>query len=302
MAAASAQVIAHGINNDVRSTIISTLLKKGINAKAMAIGTDTKSGRCLPTIPDFKSKAEEQQYCKEHLAGAFRVFADKGFDEGVTGHMSLRDPINPDRFWINPYTVHFADIKVSDLVLVDENAHVISGTHAVSDAGFAIHSEIHKAHPWINAICHAHSIHGKAYSVFGKPLPPLMQDSLLFYDSHSVMNSYGGIALSAEEGKNIASTLRSQDKVCILQNHGLISVGETIDEAAYWFMCFEKCCQSQLMIDAVVGTGKGEGPRLVDDKTAWYTAEWAGTRYRGWLNFQPYYTNMLERTKGGFLL
>lgn len=54
------------------------------------------------------------------------------------------------------YAMHFADITVSDLVLVNEDAEVVQGDHAVNAAGFSIHSEIHKAHPWINAVCHAH--------------------------------------------------------------------------------------------------------------------------------------------------
>lgn len=198
--------------------------------------------------------------------------------------------------------MHFSDICVSDLVLVNEEAEVIEGNHAVNAAGFLIHSEIHKAHPWINAVCHAHSTYGKAYSVFGKKLPALMQDALRFYETHSVLPEYGGVVLSADEGKNIAAVLRPQDKVCILQNHGLLSVGETIDEAAYWFMCFEKCCQSQLAIDAVVRVNEKDfTPIEVDHETATFTQERTGTRERGWLNFQPYYTRMLKRTKGEFL-
>jgi ribulose-5-phosphate 4-epimerase/fuculose-1-phosphate aldolase len=82
--------------------------------------------------------------------------------------------------------MHFGDITVSDLVLVNEDAKIVSGNHVVNAAGFSIHSEIHKANPWINAVCHAHSIAGRAYSVFGRRLPPMMQDSLRFYQSHSV--------------------------------------------------------------------------------------------------------------------
>ncbi|CAI6094639.1 unnamed protein product [Clonostachys chloroleuca] len=236
--------------------------------------------------PSLCTKEEEQRYCKEHLACAFRVFADRGYDEGVAGHMSLRDPIRPDHFWINPYAMHFADIKVSDIVLVNEDADIVSGNHAVNAAGFSIHSEIHKAHPWINGcLSRPHS------------------DSLRFYGSHSVNIDYGGVVLSSEEGKNIAATLSPQDKVCILQNHGLLSVGETIDEAAYWFICFDKCCQSQLMIDAVVRAQcDASQPKEVDHETAFFTEQRIGTRHRGWLNFQPYYTNMLNKTKGEFLL
>lgn len=197
--------------------------------------------------------------------------------------------------------MHFADIRVSDLVCVNEEAEIISGEHAVNAAGFAIHSEIHKAHPWVNAICHAHTVYGKAYSTFGKPLPPLMQDSLRFYESHCVNREYGGVVLSTDEGKNIAALLKPQDKVCILQNHGLLSVGETIDEAAYWFICFDKCCQAQLAIDAA-SAATGNKPELVDHETASYTAARSGARHRGWLNFQPYYTNIVRKTNGEFLL
>lgn len=196
--------------------------------------------------------------------------------------------------------MHFADICVSDLVLVNENAEIVEGEHAVNAAGFAIHSEIHKAHPWINAVCHAHTVAGKAYSTFGKPLPPIMQDSLRFYDSHVVNTEYAGVVLSSDEGKTIAKLLRRQDKVAILQNHGLLLVGETIDEAAYWFVCFDKCCKAQLMIDAA-SAGTGYQPKLVDHETATFTAKNSGARYRGWLNFQPYYTNMVKKTKGEFL-
>lgn len=277
--------------------------KTGSDMESIAVGAQTKDGRrAVPTYPTFASKEDEQRYCKEHLACAFRVFAARGYDEGVAGHMSLRDPVNPRHFWINPYTMHFADIRVSDLVCVDEEAEIIEGDHAVNAAGFQIHSEIHKAHPHINAICHAHTVYGKAYSVFGKPLPPLTQDSLRFYDSHSVNLEYGGVVLSTDEGKAISRTLRFQDKVCILQNHGLLSVGETIDEAAFWFICFDKCCQSQLAIDAVVSAQGDKYPvKEIDHETAKFTAERIGTRSRGWLNFQSYYNNMLKTTGGDFL-
>jgi hypothetical protein len=83
-----------------KSAIFNT---KGTDSKSMAIGAVKKNGKsAVPTIPDFSTKEEEQRYSKEHLACAFRVFAANGFDEGASGHMSLRDPINTDSFWINP--------------------------------------------------------------------------------------------------------------------------------------------------------------------------------------------------------
>ncbi len=195
--------------------------------------------------------------------------------------------------------MHFADITVSDLVCVTEEAEVLHGRHAVNAAGFAIHSEIHMAHPWANAVCHAHSTAGKAYSVFGKPLPPLMQDSLKFYGKQSILHEYGGPAFSTDEGKAIAGVITEETNVVILQNHGLLSVGTTIDEACYWFLAFDRCCQAQLMIDAATPF---HGMRNeIDEKTARESASMIGSRSRGWLHFQPYYSNMLNKTGGSFL-
>lgn len=86
--------------HDHRTTVFN---KKGADVDGLAVGARTKDGRSvMPRRPTFSSKEEEQKYCKEHLACAFRVFAENGFDEGIAGHMSLRDPIRPDHFWINP--------------------------------------------------------------------------------------------------------------------------------------------------------------------------------------------------------
>ncbi len=195
--------------------------------------------------------------------------------------------------------MHFADITVSDLVRVTEEAEVVSGRHYVNAAGFAIHSEIHKAHPWINAVCHAHSTAGKAYSTFGRPLPPLTQDSLRFYGKHSILHEYHGPVFSTDEGRAIASVINDETNIVILQNHGLLSVGTTIDEACYWFLSFDRCCQSQLMVDAA--TPARGAPVEIDEVVAKESARVIGARPRGWLNFQPYYSNMLAKTGGAFL-
>lgn len=64
----------------------------------------TKSGKVLKirTYPKFDTLEDERLYRKQHLAAAFRVFADRGFDEGVAGHISVRDPILTDHFCTTP--------------------------------------------------------------------------------------------------------------------------------------------------------------------------------------------------------
>lgn len=158
-----------------------------VNAKLGALGS-TRSGKKLKirSYPNFSNPEDERLYRKQHLAAAFRVFADRGFDEGVAGHISVRDPVDPTTFWLNPLSMHFSQIKVSDLILVDEDGIVVEGEEPINAAAFAIHSEIHKARPDVHAACHAHSVYGKAFSVFGRELDMMTQDSLRFYKSHAV--------------------------------------------------------------------------------------------------------------------
>lgn len=129
---------------------------------------------------------------------------------------------------------------MSDLILVNEDGEVVIGDEPINAAAFAIHSEIHKARPDVHAACHAHryemynsavlhveltyaSVYGKAWSVFGRELDMMTQDSLRFYKSHAVYPNFGGVVLDREEGKKIAECL-GDGKAAILQNHGLITV------------------------------------------------------------------------------
>jgi hypothetical protein len=83
--------------------------------------------------------------------------------------------------------------------------------------------QIHKTRPDVHAACHAHSVAGKAFSVFGKPLDMMTQDALRFYKSHAVYTNFGGVVLDREEGERIGKAL-GNGKAVILQNHGLLTV------------------------------------------------------------------------------
>jgi len=270
------------------------------NASVGALGK-TKSGKPLKirSYPKFASLEEERLYRKQHLAAAYRVFAERGFDEGVAGHISVRDPILTDHFWLNPLSKHFSQISVSDLILVDEEGTVVIGDEPINAAAFAIHSEIHKARPDVHAACHAHSVYGKAFSVFGRKLDMMTQDSLRFYESHAVYPQFGGVVLDREEGRRIASHL-GDGKAIILQNHGLLTVGETVDAAAFWFVSLDKTCHAQLLVDAAE-KGSGHKKTLIPDEEARYSYEQVGTPEKGWLAFQPYYDDILAKTNGSFL-
>jgi ribulose-5-phosphate 4-epimerase/fuculose-1-phosphate aldolase len=270
------------------------------NRHVAAMGRTT-SGHALKirAYPKFNTLEEERLYRKQHLAAAYRIFASRGFDEGVAGHISVRDPILHDHFWLNPLSTHFSLIRVSDLILVNEQGEVVEGNEPINAAAFAIHSAIHKRRPDVDAACHAHSVFGKAFSAFGRELDMITQDSVRFYQSHGVYKDFGGVVLASEEGERIADAL-GDGKAAILQNHGILTVGKTVDEAAFWFLSLDKTCQAQLLVDAA-STGSGHKPKIIGDKEATETYKQVGTPEKGWLAFQSYYDEVLAKTGGDFL-
>jgi ribulose-5-phosphate 4-epimerase/fuculose-1-phosphate aldolase len=238
------------------------------------------SDRTPPSIPEFERVEDERRYRKQRLAAAFRLFGHFGFDEGAAGHITARDPERLDHFWVNPLGMNFKEIRVKDLLLVNERGDVVEGDWPLNQAAFVIHSHIHAARADVVAAAHAHSVHGKAWSSLRRPLDPLTQDACAFYGDHAVFDDYTGVVLDHEEGKRIAHAL-GDAKAVILANHGLITVGRSVDEAAWWFITMERSCQAQLLAEAA-GT-----PVLIDADQAEKTARQVGRS--GWLSFQPLY-------------
>jgi ribulose-5-phosphate 4-epimerase/fuculose-1-phosphate aldolase len=240
-----------------------------------------KQDLIFPMPPTFASVAEERQHRKEKLAGALRLFGRLGFGEGVAGHITCRDPEFPDQFWVNPFGMSFRHIKVSDLILVNHHGEVVEGNRPVNLAAFVIHSAIHAARPDVIAAAHAHSIYGKAWSSLNRPLDPITQDACAFYEDHVVAITGGGrIVIEAEGGHSIAQEL-GQHKAAIHVNHGNITVGHSVDEAAWWFITMERTCQAQLLAEAV------GSPRHIPHDDAAFTREQTGGHFAGWFNFQP---------------
>src|SRR5271156_6511900 len=113
---------------------------------ATSVSSEVKIAK-TPPMPTFTTAGEERLHRKQRLASAFRLFAKFGFSEGVAGHITVRDPEWTDHFWVNPFGMHFAHIRVSDLVMVNEKGEVVEGNRPVNESAFAIHSRGHKARP-----------------------------------------------------------------------------------------------------------------------------------------------------------
>lgn len=241
----------------------------------------------LAPPPTFATAEEERRHRKVRLAGAFRLFARFGFDEGVAGHITVRDPEHADRFWVNPFGMHFSQIRASDLILVDEGGEVIEGHHHVNRSAFAIHSRVHAARPDTIAAAHAHSMYGKAWSSLGRLLDPITQDACAFYQDHGLFDDYTGVVYETAEGDRIARALGS-GKAVILRNHGLLTVGSTVDEAVWWFITMERSCQAQILAESV---GK---PIPISHECALDTRDKVAGGLNGWFQFQPMW-NMIAR-------
>ena len=237
--------------------------------------------------PSFATVADERLHRKQRLAAALRLFALLGFDEGVAGHITARDPEFPDRFWVNPFGMYFGHVSVSSLICVDSTGEVVEGERPLNLAAFAIHSKIHAARPDVVAAAHAHSMHGKAFSTLGRLLDPLTQDACAFFQDHGLFDDYTGVVLDDEEARRIAVAL-GDHKAVILRNHGLLTVGGTVDEAAWWFIAMERSCQAQLLAEAAKGR-----PIRIEAESAELTRNQVGSAVAGWFSFQPLYDRIV---------
>ena len=262
--------------------------------KVVPINIDTQKGR-LPEKPkginevvECNTIEETRRQQLEKLTAGFRLFSYFGYDEGVAGHITVRDPEFTDHFWVNPIGVHFGQIKVSDLLLVNHDGEIVQGNRSVNVAAFAIHSRVHKARLDVNAAAHSHSMYGKTFSTLGKLLDLISQDSCAFYERQAIYDDFSGVAEDTNEGDRIANALGDK-QVLIMQNHVILTTGSSIDIALWYFFSLERCCQSQLMAEAV---GK---PTTIPHETAIKTREYIANELAAWASFQPLYDMITQK-------
>ncbi|KAF3934699.1 Alpha-adducin [Dactylellina cionopaga] len=258
----------------------------------------------MPTLadigpPKFDDPYKAREYFKGRLALAFRIFAKLGYDEGVAGHITLRDPVEPTSFWVNPFGVAWPTLTAEDLILVNKDGRVVDGgkVRLLNAAAYMIHHAVHEARPEVMCVAHSHSLYGRAFCTLGRTLDIITQDSCAFYNDIALYNQFKGTVLAAEEGKQIAAALGHR-KAALLQNHGLLTCGKTIESTIFWFMSLEKSCHAQLMADAAAA-GRGGETVKVDDEDALETYKTVGTEMAGWFSAMPTFAMMEHDSKPG---
>ncbi|MFW2335351.1 class II aldolase/adducin family protein [Ilumatobacter sp.] len=231
----------------------------------------------------------ERLHRKQRLAAGLRTMGRLHLAEGVAGHVTVRDPEFPDRFWVNPFGHNFKLMKVSDLICVDHTGEVVVGDRPVNAAAFAIHSELHKARPDVMAAAHSHSMYGRTFSTLGKPLRMISQDATMFYEDVALCNvGSGAVVLDPAVGKAMGEALGDK-KALIHQNHGLITTGGSVDAAVWWFIALERLCQSQLLAESA-GEPIEIPTELCEDG---FKAQ--GSDIAGWFQFQPFWDELVAR-------
>ncbi|KAG1758390.1 class II aldolase/adducin domain-containing protein [Suillus occidentalis] len=253
----------------------------------------------MPLPPTFSDPFEHRAFLKFRLAQAYRIFAKYGYDEGVAGHITVRDPIRPDCYWVNPWGVHFKLIQPEMLLLVNHEGKIQekeSGpSRFLNRAAYMIHSAIHEARPDVICAAHSHTTYAKAFGTLGVPLDPITQDSCAFYEDHALYSEFRGIVDDREEGLAIATALGSK-KAAILQNHGILVATKSIESTVFFFISMEKCCQVQMLAEQAAAA-LGQRPRLIDPENAAQTQKQLGSEIGGWLNGFPEF-QLLEHEEG----
>ncbi|MEW1870045.1 class II aldolase/adducin family protein [Streptomyces caelestis] len=240
---------------------------------------DTATGLPIPGEPYFATYEEARRHRKQRLTAALRLFGKHGFGEGISGHISVRDPEHRDRFWVNPFGISFNRVRVADLICVDSTGRVVSGRHPVNPSAFVIHSQIHALHPDATAAAHGHTPHSRALGALGRLLEPVDQESAAFYGRQALYGDYRGPSVSVAQGRAIAESL-GDNLAVLLRHHGLITVGGSLDEAVHWFLTYDSCAQVQLLARAA-GT-----PQTLTHEQALAAREGFGNQQLGRFSFQ----------------
>lgn len=188
----------------------------------------------------------ERAVRKHRLTASYRLFARFGFDEGAAGHITVRDPLEPETFWVAPFGRWFGGVLPDDLIRVDADGEVVEGEGTVNRAAFCIHSAIHAARPDVDGAAHAHAPYGKTFSSLHTPLAPLTQDSCAFHGQHAVYEEFNGVVLDREYGDAIAARL-GDGRALILANHGHLTAAASLEAAVWWFVAMERCFQSEML-------------------------------------------------------
>ena len=206
-----------------------------------ALVCDTSANE--PLAP--RSEAQD----RTDLANAFRLAEAFGFHEGICNHFSVKLDGDEERYLINPYGTHWSEMQGDSLLLIDGDGKVLAGDGQVEDSAKFIHIGGHRANPRHKALLHTHMPYTTALTmVENGRLEMSHQTAAKFYGRTAYQQTFGGLALSAEEGARLAEGARDQQHVDItfLSSHGVVVGGESVAVAFDDLYYLERASRQQL--------------------------------------------------------
>jgi ribulose-5-phosphate 4-epimerase/fuculose-1-phosphate aldolase len=179
------------------------------------------------------------------LAACYRIFAMMGWTELIYNHITLRLPGPDKHFLINPFGLHYTEVRASNLVKIDLDGKVIGESNwPVNPAGFTVHAAIHDGIPGAHCVMHTHTTAGMAVacSTGGLSLSNFysaqMHGKVAYHD-------FEGITVHADEGPRLVRNVGDRPAV-ILRNHGLLAWAETVPRAFATLWTLNRACEIQL--------------------------------------------------------
>jgi ribulose-5-phosphate 4-epimerase/fuculose-1-phosphate aldolase len=186
---------------------------------------------------------------RRELAAAFRLAEKFGYSEGICNHFSVVVPGSQERYLINPYGLHWSEMRPEHLLLIDGDGQVIDGDGEVEATARHIHVQGHRANPRHQCILHVHMPWATSLTmVQGCRLEMAHQTAARFY-GRIIYQSFGGIALDESEGKRIAEAQMSNPgaDVFFLAHHGVSIGGPSISFAFDDLYYLERACKQQVL-------------------------------------------------------
>lgn len=216
---------------------------------------DRKMSQTYPEFADVegpnavRSVEDERAHRKRMVAIGYRIFGALHWGQLGDGHISARDPEQTDHFWLLDYGIPFRLATVESLILVSPNGTVAAGgdpsslgSRGPNTAGYNIHSPILAARPEAVSAAHTHTGYGTPWSAMAQPFAPISQESCRFVFDQSIFDDEELEVRSPEAGARIAESL-GDSSLCILRNHGLLTVGTSVEEAVGLFVLAERVAE-----------------------------------------------------------
>ncbi|XP_077857782.1 alpha-adducin isoform X14 [Macaca mulatta] len=197
-------------------------------------------------------KGEKLLRCK--LAAFYRLADLFGWSQLIYNHITTRVNSEQEHFLIVPFGLLYSEVTASSLVKINLQGDVVdrgSTNLGVNQAGFTLHSAIYAARPDVKCVVHIHTPAGAAVSAMKCGLLPISPEALSL--GEVAYHDYHGILVDEEEKVLIQKNLGPKSKVLILRNHGLVSVGESVEEAFYYIHNLVVACEIQVRTLASAG-------------------------------------------------